>query len=90
MTKYNWDEICELRDNLEKYYSLEYDSHTEAMEALCRLSQYPDYISEELWDAVVIAMKSELKNYTENSKIITTPIMIAKNLVELEWNHENI
>ena len=84
--RYNWEEMCELSTELEKYYSLEGTSHGEAMEALCRLSQHPDYISDELLDAVVIAMKEELKNYTENCKIVITPETFIHDVAELEWN----
>lgn len=87
---YNWKEICELTTELEKYYSLEGDSRGEAMEALSRLSQYPDYISDELLDAVVTAMKAELKYYTENCKIVIKPETVIHDVAELEWNNENI
>jgi len=85
MTVYDWNEMCELSEKLEKYYELESDSHGEAMEALCRLAQHPDYISDELLDAVVIAMRVELKNYTENCKIVTTPETFTQDVSELEW-----
>lgn len=85
MTEYDWDEVNELREKLAEYAEYEYNSHTEAMEALCRLSQYPDYISQELWDAVVTAMKAELKNYTENTRIITTTETFTKEVTDLEW-----
>lgn len=87
---YNWGEICELGEKLEKYYSLEETSRGEAMEALCRLSHYPDYISDDLLNAVVIAMKEELKYYTENCKIVITPETFIHDVTELEWNNENI
>ncbi len=85
MTDYDWDEINEIRAKLTEYAEYEYDSHTEALTAMCHLSQYPDYISQELWDAVVTAMKAELKNYTENTRIITTTETFTKEVTDLEW-----
>ena len=86
MTKYNWNEVCEIKEKLEEYCSLECDSHGEAVRALCDLSQYPDYITQELWDSVVIAMKHELKNYVDNARIIITPTTYVCDVAELEWN----
>ena len=86
MTAYDWNEMCDLSEKLKKYYELEGDSHGEAIEALCRLAQHPDYISDELLDAVVIAMRAELKNYTENCKIVITPETFTHDVAELEWN----
>ena len=88
MTKYNWDEANELREKLSEYAEYEYNSYTEAMKALCCLSQYPDYISQELWDAVIIAMKAELKNYTENATIVTTTVTTTNEVTDLQWNDD--
>jgi len=88
MTVYDWDEINEIREKLAEYAEYEYNSHTEALTALCHLSQYPDYISQELWDAVVIAMKAELKNYTENATIVTTTVTTTSQVTDLQWNDD--
>jgi hypothetical protein len=85
MTSYDWDEANELREKLLEYAEYEYNSHTEAIEALCGLSQYPDYISQELWDAVIVAMKAELKNYTDNTRLVTTTETFTKDVIDLEW-----
>lgn len=85
MTEYDWDEINDIREKLLEYAEYEYDSHTEALTALCHLSQYPDYISQELWDAVVTAMKAELKMYTENTVIVTKTETITREVTDLEW-----
>jgi hypothetical protein len=90
MTAYDWNEMCELSEKLEKYYELEDNSHGEAMEALCRLAQHPDYISDELLNAVVRAMRTELKNYTDHARIIITPTTYKCDVAELEWHNENI
>lgn len=86
MTDYNWNEICKVRTKLEEYYELEGNSHGEAVQALCHLSQYPDYMTQELWNAVVDAMQYELNNYTTNAKIVTTPTTYTHDVTELEWN----
>ena len=86
MTNYDWDEINEIRAELAEYAEYEYNSYTEAMEALCCLSQYPDYISQELWDAVVVAMKAELKNYNDNTTIVTTTVTTTNQVTDLQWN----
>lgn len=84
MTSY-WEEIGELCEQLEKYYELEETSHSEALELLCRLSQYPDYISDDLLGALVSEMKKELKNYTENCTIVIRPETFTHDVAELEW-----
>ena len=87
MTDY-WEEIGELCEQLEKYYSLEADSHSEAMELLCQLSNYPDYISDDLLGALVSEMKKELKNYTENCTIVIRPETFTHDVAELEWKYQ--
>ena len=85
---YDWDEVCEIREKLSEYAEYEYDSHTEALTLLCQLSRYPDYISDELLDAVVAEMKKELKNYTENSTIVTTTVTTTNQVTDLQWHNE--
>jgi hypothetical protein len=87
MTDYDWDEACDLREQLRKYADYHYDSYSEMINALCALSQYPDYMSQELWNAVVEGMKRELKNYEENSQIVTTTETITREVVDLEWKY---
>jgi len=88
MTTLEYSEICELREKLEEYGNLEETSHGEAVRALCFLSSYPDYITDELWDAVVDAMQYELKNFTDNAKIVTLPMTFTRDVIELKWNDE--
>jgi len=82
---YDWDEALELSSKLEKYWSLEGDSHGQAVETLCAMAQYPDYISQELWDAVVAGMKYELDQYETYCKIVITPETFTHDVAELEW-----
>lgn len=87
MTDYDWDEACELSEKLREYADYHYDSYSEMINALCALSQYPDYMSQELWNAVVEGMKRELKNYEENAQIVTTTETITREVVDLEWKY---
>jgi hypothetical protein len=86
MTDYDWDEINDIREKLLEYAEYEYDSHTEALTAMCHLAQYPDYISQELWDAIVVEMKAELKNYVDNTTIVTTTVTVTNSVTDLQWN----
>ena len=88
MTDYNWDEACELRDKLREYADYHYDSYSEMINALCALSQYPDYMNQDLWNAVMRGMRAELKNYEENSQIVTRTETFTKEVQDLVWNDE--
>jgi hypothetical protein len=86
MTDYDWDEACDLREQLREYAEFEMNSHQEMVEQLCNLSQYPDYMSQELWNAVIDEMKAELKNYKENATIVKTTETYTREIVDIEWN----
>lgn len=88
MTDYDWNEACELRDQLEKYCEYEMNEHGEMVTHLIGLANYPDYMSQELWDNVVAGMKEELQNYKENAKIVKTTQTYTREFTDLVWNDE--
>ena len=88
MTEFDWTEAGELHDKLREYADFEMSSHSEMICALCDLSHFPDYMSQDLWDAVMAAMKDELKNYTENTRIVTKTETITREVADLEWINE--
>lgn len=88
MTDYDWNEACKIREQLEHYCSYEMNEHGEMVEHLCYLSKYPDYMSQEMWDAVIAGMKKELKNYSENAKIVKTTETYTREFTDLVWNDE--
>ncbi len=88
MTNYDWGEACDLVSELEKYCTFEETSHGEMVRALLLLAQHPDYMSQELWDAVVAGMKEELENYKKYCKIIETSETYTRPVVEVVWHDE--
>ena len=88
MANYDWGEACDLVAELEKYCTFEENEHGEMMRYLVGLSQYPDYMSQTLWDAVVAGMKEELANYKKNCSIVKTEETYTREYVDLVWNDE--
>ena len=86
MTEYNWDEACDLVEELEKYCEFENDEHGEMVRSLLLLARYPDYMSQDLWDAVVAGMKAELTNYKEHCRIVKSEETYTREYIELEWD----
>jgi hypothetical protein len=86
MANYDWDETCRLIAALEEYCTFEENEHGEAVRYLLGLAQYPDYISQDLWDAVVAGMKEELENYEKHCRIVKTKETYEREYVELEWD----
>lgn len=88
MTDYDWGEACDLVSELEKYCTFEENSHGEMVRALLSLSQFPDYMSQELWDAVVAGMKEELAHYKKYCRIVETEATHTFPVTELVWDDE--
>lgn len=63
MNIYDWIEITQLQDEIVKYSDYEQNEHGEMVNTLVMLSSYPDYMSQELLDAVTLALKEELARY---------------------------
>ena len=83
-----YEEVLEIAEKLREYYDLQMDSMSEAVQTLCHLSSYPDYLSDEVYAAVVKEMRAQLKNYEENCEIVEIEDTITRSFVELRWNDE--
>lgn len=86
MAEYDWDEACRLVEELEEYCTFEEDEHGEMVRSLLLLARYPDYMSQELWDAVVFGMKEELDNYKKHCRVVKTEETYTREYTELEWD----
>ena len=81
-----YDEICDLREQLREY--VQYDgpnSMTEALELLCSLSEFPDYVSDELMQVIGKEIKDSLQYYMENAMIVEREETFTHNVRTVEW-----
>jgi hypothetical protein len=83
---YDYDEICNLREELDPYVELEGTEIGEACSALIRLSHYPDYISEECLAAVVTEMKTQLEMFKDQCTIVESEETFTRKVRDLDWN----
>jgi hypothetical protein len=86
MAEYDWDETVRLVAELEEYCTFEENEHGEMVRALLLIAQHPDYMSQDLWDAVVAGMKEELSNYQKHCRIVKSKETYTREYVELEWD----
>lgn len=67
------DEVREAADDLEEYLRYENDERQEALVAACDLVNYPDYISDELWNLACKEVIEALQWYRENMEVVRVP-----------------
>jgi len=83
--RYNWEEINKLVDDIKEYSDHEYNTESEAIEAMCSVIRRPDYLSEELLSAVMKELNDKLKYYKENSRIVEREETFTRTVTDLEW-----
>ncbi len=64
------EEIMELVEALKKYADLEGSEIGEACSGLVHLLNYPDYMSEECYDAIIKEAETQLEVFKTQTKII--------------------
>lgn len=83
-----YQEVMEVTAALEPYIELENDSHSEAIHTAIHLSQYPDYISDELWEALCAYLIDRKEHYETNCEIIIVHHQYTRQDKELKWKNE--
>ncbi len=82
-------EIIKMCVELEEYANLEGTELGEICNLLTRLCSYicgySAYISEECQEAIIKEIKSQLDNFKENSKIVTSEKTVTVKNKELHW-----
>lgn len=76
------DEIKEL----EKYAIFEGSELGETLESLLHIKNYSDYVSDEFANELNKELKSQLKFFRKNCKIIKREVIHKETIEELEWN----
>ena len=91
MSDYDHTYAMELSGKLAVYTNLMADSYQEAIDTMCQLSRYSDYLSAQLYSALVIEMERALKNFEENYEIVEEERTVTHTVVELrekEWVYD--
>lgn len=77
-----YQEASKIIDELQAYL-LQSHEYEEALDALCSLVQYPDYINDQLFDLAVKELEDALNDYKENWEIVTTKQQVTIREVRL-------
>ena len=81
----NYQRINELRESLQSYCEHENHEHGEMVDALCKLSYYVDYITDEMTDCLAAEMEIELDNYEQNAEIVEGEEVMTIRTTEFRW-----
>lgn len=83
-----FDELLKLCEELESYTQWECDSQTETCDLLIAMANYPDYVSDEFYDAVGQEIADKLENYKKYSRIIEKEELVKQKVKYLEWIYD--
>lgn len=75
-----------MRQELRTYAELEGAELGDAINALLELKSYEFVFDPKFNAAVETELRAQLRNFTENSKIVSRKEMIEREVHELEWN----
>lgn len=84
----NYKRAIELSKKLKKYTELECNSLQEACDGLRCIAEYPDYLSDEFYLALVEELEYHLQRYEEGSEIVEREETFTRTVSELVWNDE--
>ena len=82
-----YDELMEMREELEEYASWEGSELGEMTNALIHLSHYPDYITEDLLKCLYREMQYTLMMFKRDTEWVEREETITRKVKELEWKH---
>jgi hypothetical protein len=82
---YNYSQINLLSEELATYAKLDGTEIGEACDILCRLSHYPDYISEEFLTSLVKEMRTALDMFKTQTVIVEKEETYTRKTVVLDW-----
>ena len=81
-----YDIAMELVDSIEEYLEHECDSHQEALQLMCQLAGYPDYIDDKFYDHLIEKLQEELQMYKDHTEIVERTETITITHQELVWD----
>ena len=81
-----YEEMYEVTEKLKEYTEVEGTELGETCEALISLWECSSCVSDEFCAALEKELKAQLKNFVDNSKIITTEITVNKKVNRLQWD----
>jgi hypothetical protein len=70
---------------LVEYANLDGSELGEACSILIQMWDYRDYISNEFKEALEKELKTQVKNFKDNCKIVTKKVKLTQVVKELEW-----
>jgi hypothetical protein len=83
----SYENVLEMNNELNEYIELEGSELGEVCGYLVSISHYWDYLSKGFQKSLELEIKSHLKYFKKNCKIVERPVeKVVTTIRELEWN----